>query len=137
MIRQRIKIPSADWRVDILYDARPSNADDILDMLWDMGCARHHLYKAEDLMKSGIPNQGLTYSDKYNRHTLIVVGHSSSVGEFLSSIIHEVDHLTDHISQYFGIPFDSEENSYLIGDIAKTIYENAVLKVFDLFRRYT
>lgn len=70
MISQRVSVPNCDWLVDIFYDVRPINADVILDKLWDMGCAQEHMYHVEDLLRSGTPNQGLTYSDKRNRHTL-------------------------------------------------------------------
>lgn len=94
------------------------------------------MYKAERLLRSGTPNEGLTYSNKYERRTLIVITRASSIGEFISTTIHEVDHMVDHISQYYSIPYDSEENSYLIGDVAKTIYEDAVKNAIKIFRDY-
>lgn len=136
MLTQRIVIPKYDWMVDICYDATPRNADAIVGALEDLGCPRRHLYKAERLLRSGTPNEGLTYSDRYGRHTIIVITRASSIGEFISTTIHEVDHLTDHISQYYNIPYDSEENSYLIGDIAKTIYEDAVRNAIKIFRNH-
>ena len=136
MIHQHCCIPSAKWCVDVFYDVRPNNADEILDELWDLGCAERYMYKAERLLRSGVSNEGLTYSNKQEHRTLIVITRASSVGEFISTTIHEVDHMVDHISQYYNIPYDSEENSYLIGDIAKTIYEDAVKKAIKLFRYY-
>lgn len=126
----------AHWCVDIFYDARPRNADEILDALWDLGCEQRYLYKAERLLRSGVANEGLTYSNKQRHQTLIVITRASSIGEFISTAIHEVDHMVDHISQYYNIPYDSEGNSYLIGDIAKTIYEDAVKKAIRLYRDY-
>lgn len=136
MIHQHCCIPSAKWCVDVFYDVRPNNTDEILDELWDLGCAERYMYKAERLLRSGVSNEGLTYSNKQEHRTLIVITRASSVGEFISTTIHEVDHMVDHISQYYNIPYDSEENSYLIGDIAKTIYEDAVKKAIKLFRYY-
>lgn len=125
MLPQKINIPSCDWNVDILYDARPHDADMILSMLWRMGCAQRHMYKAEDLLKSGIPNQGLTYSDKYSRHTLIVIGHASDVFECINSISHEVNHLEAHICEHFSIDMHSEEAAYLSGEIKEIIARSA------------
>lgn len=136
MIRQKIHLHKYDWVVDIYYDVRPKNSDEILDYLWDLGCEERHLYKAERLLRSGVANEGLTYSNPYERQSLIVITQASSIGEFISTTIHEVDHLNDHISQYYNIPYDSEENSYLIGDIAKTIYEDAVRNAINIFRCY-
>ncbi len=133
MIHQTINIPSCEWNVDILYDARPHDADMILNMLWRMGCARRHLYKAEDLLKSGVPNQGLTYSDKYKRHTLIVIGHTSDVFECINSISHEVNHLEAHICEHFGIGMHSEEAAYLSVELKEIIARNAWYNVKRIF----
>lgn len=136
MIQQKVNIFVTDWQVEIYYDVRPANADYILDRLWSLGCEQRHLHKAERLLRSGVANEGLTYSNKHERRTLIVIGRTTSIGEFISTTVHEVDHMVDHISQYYNIPYDSEENSYLIGDIAKTIYEDAVKNAIKIFRDY-
>lgn len=136
MIERRLIFPRCDWTVDIIYLSHAEDADYIADKLWDMGCAEQNLRKARRLLRSGVPNEGLTYTDNAHRHSLIVVGHSTSVGEFLSTVVHEVDHLTDHISRYYGIPYDSEDNSYLIGDIVKSLYEDATNAIFKSFKGF-
>lgn len=135
MIPQHLCLKKYGWCVDIYYDVKPADTDRILDLLWDLGCPQRDMYKAEDLLSSGVPNEGLTYSNKREHRTLIVVGHATSIGEWLSTISHEVNHLADHISQYYGIPYASEENAYLVGDIAKAIYDNALSYVSQIARR--
>ena len=76
------------WNVEILYDARPKNANEILDILWDMGCPRQHMHKAERLLKSGTLNEGLTYSDIHGRRTLIVVGHANDLFSAFNTLEH-------------------------------------------------
>lgn len=125
MIKQHICLKMG-WCVDIFYDVKPKDTSFILDMLADLGCPMRDLVKAEDLLLSGIPNEGLTYSNKQEHRTIIVVGHATSIGEWLSTISHEVNHLADHIAQYYGMPYGGEEHAYLTGDIAKAIYDNAV-----------
>lgn len=126
MIRQHVCFPKYHWCVDILYDVKPKDTGFILDKLADLRCPMRNLVKAEDLLLSGVPNEGLTYSNKHEHRTLIVVGHATSVGEWLSTISHEVNHLADHIAQYYDMPYGGEEHAYLTGDIAKAIYSNAV-----------
>lgn len=117
---------SHPWCVDIVYDATARDTDYILDILDDMGCPVRAMKKAHRLLKSGVPNEGLTYSDSRHRRSIVVVGHATSVGEFIDTLAHELNHLTDHISQYYGVDLDSEENAYLMGDIAKIVFEDAV-----------
>lgn len=134
MIRQHVCIPGEyPWCLDILYDARPHDVREIIMRLSDMGCAMRHLARAEDLILSGVPNQGLTYSDKDNHHSLIVVGFATSVGSTINTLSHEINHAVDHISQYYGIPYASEANSYLTGDLAEAIWNNAVECIRDLW----
>lgn len=134
MIVQHLTIPKYDWDVEICYDVKPRDTERIINGLYRLGCNRKHLSYARNLLRSGVPNQGLTYSDRYNHHTLIVIGHATSVGEFISTTTHEINHMTDHISQQYGMPLDSEENAYLVGDISKAIYDDAVEKLVQIFR---
>ena len=133
MIRQRITIPDYDWLVDICYDARPNNADQIIDELWNMGCPKRHLYKAERLLKSGTPNEGLTYSNPYERKSIVVIGHASTPFEMCNSIMHELDHLQVAICRADGLRTDGEDAAYLMGDITEAIARNAWLTMRKLF----
>lgn len=133
MVRQHVCIPRCRWCVEIYYDARPSNADEILDALWDLGCAREHLYKAESLLKSGVPNEGLTYSNPWERRSLIVIGHASSPLTMVNTLLHEVDHLQVAILKADGLRTDGEDAAYLMGDITEAIARNAWFTMRKLF----
>lgn len=125
MIRQKVRLPKYDWCVDIYYDVRPRNADEILDELWDLDCEQKHLYKAERLLRSGVSNEGLTYSNPYERRSLIVVGHASSPLELANSLLHECDHLQVAILKADRLRTDGEDAAYLMGDITEAIARNA------------
>lgn len=133
MIRQHVCLHKIGWCVDICYDVRPTNANAILDELWNMGCPQRHLYKAERLLKSGIANEGLTYTDHDNKHTLIVIGHVSDIFQCINSLEHESNHLEMHICEHFGINPFSEKASYLSGDIKEAIARNAWRTMKSLF----
>lgn len=133
MVRQKVKISAADWMVDIFYDAKPSNATEILDALWNLGCARQHMHKAERLLRSGVANEGLTYSNPYERRSIIVCGHVSSPFELCSTIFHELDHLQVAICRADGLRTDGEDAAYLMGDITEAIARNAYHTMRKLF----
>lgn len=135
MISQHFCIPQpTPWCIDVLYDAKPQDAVFILDKLHDMGCPVEHLNHAEDLLTSGIPNQGLTYSDKSKRHTLIVVGFATDVFGMLNTVEHEVNHLESHICEYYGINMHSENAAYLSGDIKEIMARNAWRNIRKIYR---
>lgn len=133
MLRQRVILQKCDWIVDIFYDARPKDAEYIINRLWDMGCPERHLYKAERLLKSGVPNEGLTYTDHQNRHTIIAIGRTTDIFQCINSLEHETNHLEMHICEHFGIDPFSEEASYLSGDIKEAIARNAWHSMKQLF----
>lgn len=121
------------WCIDIYYDAKPSNATEILDALWDLGCEKQHLYKAERLLRSGVDNEGLTYSNPYERRSIIVCGHTSSPFELCSTLFHEIDHLQVAICRADGLRTDGEDAAYLMGDITEAIARNAYYTMRKLF----
>lgn len=133
MLQQKINLYEYDWDVTVYYDVCPSNADAIIDELWDMGCPQRHLYKAERLLKSGVANEGLTYTDHDSCRTIIVIGHTSDLFEAINSLSHEVNHLEMHICQHFSIDPFSEEAAYLSGSIKERLARNAWYSLKKLF----
>lgn len=133
MVRQRVNLYQYNWNVEILYDVRPKNANEILDILWEMGCPRQYMYKAERLLKSGTPNEGLTYSNPWERRSIIVCGYTSSPFELCSTLFHECDHLQVAILKADGLRTDGEDAAYLMGDITEAIARNAYHTMRRLF----
>lgn len=125
MIRQRVDLRKLGWRVDIYYDARPSNADEILDALYGLGCEQRHLYKAERLLRSGAANEGLTYSNPYERMSIVVVGHADDCFQFINSLSHEKQHIEQAICKADGLDPYGEDIAYISGDISAAIARNA------------
>lgn len=133
MIRQCCVIPSEDWKVDIFYDARPKNADEILDELWDLGCEQRHLYKAEQLLRSGVANEGLTYSNPYERRSIVVIGHTDDCFQFINSLSHEKQHIEQAICKADRLDPYGEDIAYISGDISQNLARNAWLTMRKLF----
>lgn len=124
MIHQRVFLP-CDWMVDIYYDTRPSDADYIIDKLWNMGCATKHLHKAQRLLRSGVRDEGLTYSNHFKRQTLIAVGHVTDVFEFFNSLSHEKQHLEQAICIADYLDPYGEEIAYISGEITESLARSA------------
>lgn len=133
MIRQHVHIPSCDWHVDIFYDVRPSNTDSIIEALWDNGCPNVHMAKAKRLLKSGVPNEGLAYSNHRDRCTTMVIGHTTDPFEFFNSCSHEKQHLEQAICKADGLGPYGEEIAYISGSISEAIARNAWRTMRKLF----
>ena len=133
MIRQRVELRGCDWYVTIFYDVRTQDADRILNAMCHMGCAGRHLQKAERLLRSGVPNEGLTYTNPHLRESVIAVGHASSPLELCNTLLHEVDHLQVAICKADGLRTDGEDAAYLMGDITEAIARNAWMTMRKMF----
>lgn len=133
MVRQHCCIPSLHWCVDILYDTHPANADEVLDALWDLGCEQRHIHKAERLLRSGVANEGLTYSNIYKRKSLIVIGHTDDAFQFINSLSHEKQHLEQAICKADRLDPYGEDIAYISGDISQALARNAWMTMRKLF----
>lgn len=133
MVRQHCCIPVARWCVDIFYDTHPSNADEILDALWDLGCAERYLYKAEELLRSGVANEGLTFSNPYERRSIVVIGHTDDVWQFLDTLSHEKQHIEQAICKVDRLDPYGEDIAYISGGISASIARNAYITMRKLF----
>ena len=91
------------------------------------------MYKAEDLISSGVPNEGLTYSNRYERKTLIVITEVTDPFQFINSLSHERQHLLQAISKADEMNPYGEPIAYLSGDISMALAKNAWNAMRDLF----
>lgn len=98
-----------------------------------MGCAEQHLYKAERLLKSGVPNEGLTYSNPRERRSLIIIGRVTDFWQALNSISHEKQHLEQAICHADNLDPYGEDIAYISGDISAAIARNAWMTMRKLF----
>ena len=128
MKRQRIYVEDYDWVVEVFYDTRREDAPEILSVLRRYGCSGSDLINSRDSLTNGQPNTGLTYSNSWRRESVMVIGATSSLAEFLNTWQHEMTHLQRHICKEFDINPYSEEAAYLAGGLAQQMYP--LLSVF-------
>lgn len=133
MIRQKIHLHKYDWVVDIYYDVRPKNSDEILNYLWNLGCEERHLYKAERLLRSGVANEGLTYSNPHERKSIVVIGHTDDCFQFINSLSHEKQHIEQAICKADKLDPYGEDIAYISGDISAALARNAWLTMRKLY----
>ena len=122
MIHDVVYLPEYEWTIDAYFAVTHYDIDDIMLSLWSIGCDAANAERAYDNLSSGKLDNGITYSNRLMRHSVLVVSMASDASQFVNSFAHEVDHLGRHISKMLGIDQDSEEVSYLCGDIAQMLF---------------
>lgn len=124
MIIQNIRIKRVRWNVRIYHAVDTMYADEIIDELIAAGCKGEMLRDAKRNLWSGAINSGITYSNLEKRETIMVIGLTSSAGEYWNSIDHERNHLLQHIAQCCDIDPYGEEISYISGEFIREVYNS-------------
>lgn len=125
MIHDTIYLPDYDWTIDAFFAVTHYDVEEIMFALWDIGCDAHNAKRAYENLSSGKLDNGLTYSNYSKRKSVLVVGLASDASQFVNSFVHEIDHLGRHISKHLGVDPDSEEVSYLCGDVAQMLFKSS------------
>lgn len=129
MIAQYIKIGKG-WNLLVYYSAHEEDFIEVADALKQLGCSRSDIKKSLKVITK--ENTGFTFSNSDYRMSIVCIGPSSDVSQFINTIIHESKHVQSHICSYYDIPEESEDAAYLIGYIVQSMY-----KMFSkIIRRY-
>lgn len=124
MIIQDITLKRVRWNVRIYHSVDALYADEIIDDLISIGCNGDKLRDAKENLWIGGMNTGLTYSNIDRRMTVIVIGYTSSAGEYWNTLNHELFHLLQHIAQSCDLDPFGEEMSYLCGEFIREVYNS-------------
>lgn len=121
MICKNIYIDKYNWEVHCYFAVDTYYTKEILKKLRTIGCSKSIYNRVADKMEKNEPNAGFTYSNKYKKETVMVVGLATSSSEYVNSITHELRHLCDDIASVYNIPNSGEEIAYLTGDIGSKL----------------
>ena len=133
MIQQNINIREIGWNLRIFYCPKTtSQRSVVLQCLYNAGCTGMNFRRAMTLLGSGAVNTGLIFSNKSERNTIIVVGSSSDIAEFVNTLTHEINHFIEHVMEALHIQSGTEDEAYFTGELFELLYRNAVSSVLPL-----
>lgn len=131
MIRRDYHIKRYDWVIHVLYNVTCSRTSDIIALLRRVGCPESKIREAYGNMGSCNLDVGLTYSSYRRRESVMVIGRTSSYGEFSNSLFHECRHLIDHMAIALNMDVGGEEIAYLSGYIGGKLAPDIQLFICD------
>lgn len=133
MIEQKLHIKEIGWNLRIFYCPETSSQRSmVLHCLYDAGCTGSNFRRAMTLLRSGAVNTGLIFSNKIERKSIIVVGNSSNVGEFINTLTHEINHFIEHVMEALHIQSGTEDEAYFTGELFELLFRDAVSSVLPL-----
>lgn len=117
-----------DWRIYYFMVTDIHDAYVILNKLRSIGCSQKFMSRAKKLLYSDKLNTGLAYSNIRKRKSVIVVSKTTDIWEFFNSFAHEIDHIEKHIAKALKFSPYSEDASYLVGEIIRNMFYDAIMK---------
>ena len=133
MIQQNVNIRESGWSLRIFYCPKTASQRSIvLKRLFDAGCTGKNYRRAMALLNSGAWNIGLTYTNKDDRETIIVIGCSSDVAEFVNTLTHEINDFIEHVMEALHIESGTEDEAYFTGELYELLCRDAVSSVLPL-----
>lgn len=133
MIQQNLHIEEIGWSLRIFYCPKTSSQRSVvLQRLFESGCTGKNYRRAIALLNSGALNMGLTYTNKDERKTIIVIGCSSDIAEFVNTLTHEINHFIEHVMEALNIESGTEDEAYFTGELFELLYRDAVSSVLPL-----
>ena len=120
MIAQYIKLGKG-WNVLVYYGVHREDFIEVEDALRQIGCSRSDIHRSLKVLNK--ENTGFTFSNSDYNMSIICIGPSSDVSQFVNTAIHEAKHVQSHVCSYYDIPENSEDAAYLIGYLVQRMYK--------------
>ena len=117
MITQYIQLGDKDWGVLVYYNVGEEDLASVIDSLESLDCTEEDIHAATVTLRK--ENTGFTYTNTDYKMTFVCIGHSTNVGQFVDTVVHEAKHVQSHICQYYGVEETSETAAYLIGHLVQ------------------
>lgn len=120
MLTQRFIIGQEDWKVVMLYDILPEDLPVVYANLRGEGAGHRMARNACHVLEGW--NKGYTFSNHDIRSSVVCIGRATTLGQFFDSLLHEIKHLTEHISGHYKVDPKSEDAAYLQGEIGLQVW---------------
>lgn len=132
MIRQRfhIFVKGEKWNITAFYPVTRYHVDEIMDALYNINCNEEDLKSAYKNLTSGNVNNGLVFSNYFQRESVVIFAIFISPEKYFNLITHELHHLSVHIATTHGFDLQGEEVCYINGDIAEMMFPIVVYLLF-------
>lgn len=121
MKKQKFYIGERDWMVTALYDLQTEDDFDEMEVqLLRHGCRIADVEEAVEVLHGW--NKGYTFTNYETRSSVMVMGKATSGAQMFNSIVHELKHLVENVSSYYGLDPKKELAAYLQGDVGMQMF---------------
>lgn len=126
MIQQGFSLGDRDWYIMCAYDIRTKrDFSEVRRTLLAAGCEESKADEA--LWVLSMWNKGFTYTNFRDHLTIVCISKATSAEQLYDSVQHELKHVVEHLSEYYGVDSKGEEAAYLQGEVARLMYPAAAI----------
>ncbi len=115
MRRQDFTITDTGWWITVFHGASPDGLGEVAASLIDAGDGARKVAEAVSVLRR--PNTGYTYTNYNRKRVVSVVSWATSERQGANTLAHELKHIVEHLSAYYGVDPKSEQSGYLQGYI--------------------
>lgn len=126
MIQQGFSLGKRDWYIMCAYDIRTQR--DLMETrrtLLSAGCDEYKTDEAVSVLSMW--NKGFTYTNYTDHLTIVCISKATSAEQVYDSVQHELKHVVEHLSEYYGVDPKGETAAYLQGEVARLMFPAAAL----------
>ena len=109
------------WEILFLFSFDTADMESIYDALVWAEAPDSVFHEVSENVSSGRLNEGFTFSNPSLRRSVLAAGKAASGPEMLNTIVHEIVHVAQHISEEDGLDTRDERFAYLCGDISSSV----------------
>lgn len=123
MTRDEISLDKRGWGVTCFIGYDEEDVGEICNALEGIGCDGDALAEARKHLMRESDDRGLTYSNVRLRHSVVVIGRSSSRASMANTIGHELLHVAQHMCERDGMDMHGEEPCYIMGELCEEVFK--------------
>ena len=129
MRTEYFNIGDDDWGIVLCYDYDLLDYDRIWSIIRATGISDEKAQYAMSVLS--LPDTGMTLTSFSDMMSFLFVSRSSSDEQWFDTLIHELKHVVEHISEFYRVDPKSEPAAYLQGEIGRQLFPLIMQKMCD------
>ena len=122
-------IGEEDWGIVLCYDYDYMDFDRIWAIIRAAGLTDEKAQAAMSVLSQ--TDTGMTLTSFGDMMSFLFISQSSSDEEWFNTLIHELKHVVEHISEFYRVDPKSEPAAYLQGEIGRQMFPLIIQKMCD------
>ena len=109
-----------DWGIVLCYDYDVDDYGKLWRIIRTFGVPDDNAQAAMGVLSK--PDTGMTITSMQDMMSVILISRATSDAEWFDTLVHELKHVVEHISEFYRVDPKSEAAAYLQGEIGRQLF---------------